>query len=165
MEDLDVDILVWAETNGMWSSALKKSKNATKEKIQTNKSRNNLEQQTKHINVSTRRDNDSGTRQNNRKIIESRSTPHRLGRWTCLCMKGKYGRKIYIISAYRVAITEDSTNAAKIQHYIMLKKKGVEKPDPKKQFMEYMKKEVQRMKREGEVVLATDMNSLLLDKD
>ena len=46
------------------------------------------------------------------------------------------------MSAYSVAKTEDINNAAKIEQYRMLKKKGIEKPDLQKQFMEDMTKEM-----------------------
>eukprot|EP00957_Ditylum_brightwellii_P177718 13537686-Ditylum_brightwellii.AAC.1 len=166
MEDLDIDIMVWTETNMVWSNALKE-----KAKMQLRK----RFKQTKVETISSNKPSTSMFRPGGTmiaalgkitgKIIESGNNPHRLGRWTYICTTGKYRRKIYILSAYRVTKTEDGTNTAKVQQYIILKKRGVAKPDPRKQFMEDMTKEVQRMKREGVVVLATDMNSPLLDKD
>eukprot|EP00957_Ditylum_brightwellii_P150088 11430176-Ditylum_brightwellii.AAC.1 len=56
-----------------------------------------------------------------------------MGRWSYVVMTGK-SKKVYVVSAYRVAQEKNSRiRTAYTQQYRIMRKKGIEQPNPRKQ--------------------------------
>eukprot|EP00957_Ditylum_brightwellii_P092264 7024449-Ditylum_brightwellii.AAC.1 len=68
--------------------------------------------------------------------------------------------KVYIISAYRVAQEKnDGTQMAYTQQYRIMRGKGIEQPNPQKQWCTDMLQQIKELRKEGEILLLTDANS------
>eukprot|EP00957_Ditylum_brightwellii_P182678 13914775-Ditylum_brightwellii.AAC.1 len=95
------------------------------------------------------------------RILEAESNMHRLGRWSYVCLTGE-GKKIYVVSAYRVAQEENNgTHNTFIQQYQIMRSRGDENPKLRKQLCKDLAIEIKKRKKEGEVLLLTDANSTL----
>ena len=78
-------------------------------------------------------------------------------------MTGKL-KKVYIVLAYRVAQEKnDGIQTAYTQQYRIMQEKGIEQPNPRKQWCIDMIRQIKEWRKEGEILLLTDANSELGD--
>jgi len=96
--------------------------------------------------------------------IETMASDNELGRWSCVTLAGKEGRKLTIITAYQVCKDSPSsadTGGAYMQQYRILNKKNTGKKavDPRKKFWKDCTAVLQKyIKLNHEVLLMMDSN-------
>ena len=92
-----------------------------------------------------------------------------LGRWSWMDLRGKKGKTIRVISAYRVsqehpAKAGETTSCKQQVRSLMLR--GVKNPNPKKRFLEDLATMITSWRNSagGEIILMADMNEFIGDK-
>jgi len=84
-----------------------------------------------------------------------------LGRWSYLELVGQYGKRLIVVSAYRVCAQEfDATsNTVTTQQHRILQQLGNTSPNPRKQFIRDLIQQIQAWHEKGkEVLLGMDAN-------
>eukprot|EP00978_Attheya_sp_CCMP212_P003230 scaffold6619_cov36-Attheya_sp.AAC.2 len=101
------------------------------------------------------------------RVSESGEDPHGLGRWSYISLAGQNDRKLYVVSAYRVSQDHNSTGDATAhkQQMRLLRQRGINNPNPRKQWCDDLLASVETWIAEGaEVLIMADANSPLNDK-
>eukprot|EP00978_Attheya_sp_CCMP212_P003376 scaffold6986_cov35-Attheya_sp.AAC.1 len=101
------------------------------------------------------------------RVSESGEDPHGLGRWSYVSLAGQNDRKLYVVSAYRVSQDHNSTGDATAhkQQMRLLRQRGINNPNPRKQWCDDLLALVETWIAEGaEVLIMADANSPLNDK-
>jgi hypothetical protein len=87
-----------------------------------------------------------------------------LGRWSGFHIQGKNQKSVVVISAYRPTNSSDpSDRTSHSQQWRILRGRNITKPNPRKAFIEYLTKEIQKWKEEGnEIIIGLDANESLI---
>ena len=84
-----------------------------------------------------------------------------MGRWATVIMEGKHGRKLAIITAYRVVqnnVDNAGVKTSVAQQYAMLREMGKKNPNPRQQMLTDLKKYIRSLQDKMEIVLVMDAN-------
>eukprot|EP00957_Ditylum_brightwellii_P129210 9855091-Ditylum_brightwellii.AAC.2 len=80
--------------------------------------------------------------------ISAENDPHRLGRWSMVCLT-REDMKLYVVSSYHVAQGDnEGIQTAYIQQYRLLKQKGIESPNPRKERYKEMLESIKRWRKD-----------------
>ena len=95
----------------------------------------------------------------------SGSDPHGLGRWTYITLQGKEGRKVVVVTLYRLAQASQPLGhrTAYNQQFRLLRRQGKKKPLPKKQVCEDLLIQIKQWEKDSEIIIMVDANSSLHD--
>ena len=93
--------------------------------------------------------------------------PSGLGRWTYMTLQGRKGRKVVIVTSYRLSQNSqpDGYRTAYNQQYRVLRRQGISKPEPKIQFCKDLLQQIDKWKTDSEVIVMADANGDMEDKD
>ena len=101
--------------------------------------------------------------------VESTGSDH-MGRWSWVDLRGKKGKMIRVISAYRISqehVAQAGETTSCKQQVRSLLKRGVKNPNPKQVFLKDIGKFINNWRAKGpsnEVILMADMNEYVGDK-
>ena len=164
IKEYNIDVFAFVETNIPWTP-----KNKYRARVIGRRTFTNVKMEMSSSNEPALNDYQPGGTligtqgKNQGRVISGDADQHGLGRWSYVCLTGM-GTKVYIISAYRVAQEEnDGIHTAYIQQYRIMRSRGIEQPNPRKQWCTDLAMTIKRWKKEGEVLLLTDANSVLND--
>eukprot|EP00957_Ditylum_brightwellii_P017633 1328425-Ditylum_brightwellii.AAC.1 len=97
------------------------------------------------------------------RILDRNQDKLGMGQWSYEVMTGK-SKKVYVVSAYRVAQEKTGdTQTAYTQQNRLMQEKGIEQPNPRKQWCTDMLLQIKEWRKEGEILLLMDANSELED--
>ena len=100
------------------------------------------------------------------RVANTETDTYGLGRWCYTCISGRYGKKIYIVTSYRVSqeSTSKGETTAHKQQVRLLRKREIDNPNPKKQWGEDLTPIIKSWIAQGaQVLLMLDANSPLTD--
>ena len=87
--------------------------------------------------------------------------PHGLGRWSFIEIEGRDKKSLTLVTGYRVGkqkIEDAGVKTTMAQQYGLLSEKGVEKPNPRQQFITDLKKWMKGRMKDTEFLLMVDAN-------
>ena len=99
------------------------------------------------------------------RCLDSGQDPSGMGRWTWQKLRGKGGKIINQITAYRVPQeSPPGPTTAYMQQWDHMLATGIEHPDPKQQFIKDLEEFINKSRKKGEsIILALDANEPLTD--
>eukprot|EP00957_Ditylum_brightwellii_P080458 6119529-Ditylum_brightwellii.AAC.1 len=81
------------------------------------------------------------------RVTTTENDPYGLGRWSMVCLIGE-DTNLYVVSPYQMAQHENNgIYTAYIQQYRLLKQKGIENPNPRKECCKDMLLAIKRWKK------------------
>jgi len=101
------------------------------------------------------------------RIGRSGNDEHGLGRWVYMTIQGKEGRKVVVVTLYRLSQNRptEGQHTAYNQQYRILRQRGETKPEPQKRVCQDLLYHIKEWRKDSEVIVMADANANLTDND